>query len=247
MRIKSFFMNPSLSTIKSGGVVLAITIATVGCGNTQPDSSENEIGVKAAALSPPSRLEVPELPEQVEVIVVEAEEEALPVESSEGIIPAYFVRVRPGENLIDLSQWAQTTPTELAALNGMEVQDTLYAGQKLGITLSTDEEMDAFEDQREMAQQDRLDSYLADRGGLETVESHAVRQGESDWGVAQANGGYPMWVMQAFNDGMDLSRLAIGDTITLPVTMDRVEATADFEEGSDADALGVEESEGCSL
>lgn len=133
-----------------------------------------------------------------------------------------FIRVRSGENLVALSKWAQTSPTDLAHLNGMEVQDTLFAGQELGFSLAG-EALDFFEEQREIAFENRLERYLESRGGLYTVDGHAMRSGETVWGIARANGGLPMWVVSAFNEEINLDRLAIGDVVTLPVLADSVQ------------------------
>jgi hypothetical protein len=154
-----------------------------------------------------------------------------------------FIRVRPGENLVGLSEWAQTNPTDLAELNGMEVQDTLFAGQKLGFSLAG-EALDHFEDERELALEARLERYLESRGGLFTVDGHAMRSGETVWGVAQSNGGLPLWVIGAFNEDVNLDRLAIGDIVTLPILLDSVQVSLEAEDEAPAD---VEEGQGAPL
>jgi hypothetical protein len=161
------------------------------------------------------------------------------------ISAGYFIRVRSGENLVVLADWAKTTPTELAELNGMDVQDTLFAGRKLGLKLEG-EGIDSFEGAREDVLEARLERYLERRGGLYTVEGHAMRSGETVWGLAKANGQLPMWVVSAFNQDLNLDRLGIGDFITLPVLADTVQASVEPEAEVDEE-LNVPEEGGSSL
>lgn len=160
--------------------------------------------------------------------------------------PQHFVAVRPGENLISLADWAGTTPTELAQLNGMEVQDTLYAGQRLGFELEG-EGVDTFTEARENALDARVDRYLERRGGLYTVEAYSMRQGDTAWGIAQEKGAIPLWVLSAFNQDIELSSLSIGDSISLPVVEDTIQASAELTPGPEVEAEVLLENEGGSF
>ena len=153
--------------------------------------------------------------------------------------PTHRIVIRSGENLVLLAGWAGTTPTDLAELNEMDVQATLFAGSGLNIVL-TDEEFASFSEKRGVALDARLDRYIEKRGGLYTVEAHSMRSGETVWAVAKNLGGLPMWVVSAFNEDLDLNELGIGDIVTLPVMVDTVQAS--LEAGIDSEEA-VEEVE----
>ncbi len=121
----------------------------------------------------------------------------------------------------------------------------LFAGQKLGLSLEGDA-LDRFETEREMAFEARLERYLESHGGLYTVDGHAMRSGETVWGVAKSNGGLPLWVIAAFNEDVNLDRLAIGDIVTLPVLSDSVQVSLEVEDEVEASVV-VEEGQGAPL
>lgn len=226
---------------------IAIVSAVAGCSSNESEVSEGLLS-KAPSVQPryePNPVPIPEISpsEQVVPTVDElgVEEPSREEELLES--PEYFVTVRPGENLVSLADWAGTSPTELAALNGMQVQDTLYAGQKLGFSLEG-EAIDSFVEARENALDARVDRYLERRGGLYTVESYAMRQGDTAWGIAQEKGEIPLWVLSAFNQDVELDLLSIGDSITLPVVEDTIQASAELSSGPQVDAVSPLPGEG---
>ena len=176
--------------------------------------SDDVLEIHEARLEPQNTAEPP----SVEEPVVEA--------VGPNVTPTHTIVVRSGENLVLLAEWAKTTPTELADLNEMDVQATLFAGGKLSLSLS-EEGFESFEDKRGAALDSRLDRYIENRGGLYTVEAHSMRSGETVWGVSKDQGELPMWVVSAFNEDLDLNRLGIGDIVTLPVMVDTVQASLD--------------------
>ena len=192
-----------------------------------------ELGVRSAEGVPEALDSEPSSEPVVEEEVKQEDGELAAIGDPPGT-PKYFIEVRPGENLVSLSDWADTTPTELARLNGMEVQDTLFAGQKLGLSLEG-EAVDGFVEARDRALEARVDRFLDRRGGLYTVESHAMRQGETAWGVGQERGEIPLWVLAAFNQDVELSSLSIGDLLTVPVVEDTIQASAELSHGPSAE------------
>lgn len=218
-------------------IVLSFSLLSVACSGTEAPPKADKMASNSDSYKVEEVQELPEpqTADSPEEIAITIQEDFQAVAEASHPAPEYFIRVRSGENLVGLSDWANTTPTQLAEINGMDVQDTLIAGQQLGFTLSGTA-IDEFEEAREDVLEERLDRYLESRGGLFTVEGHAMRSGETVWGLAKANGGLPMWVVGAFNSEMNLDRLAIGDTITLPVLSDSVQVSLEVESEEDVDA-----------
>ena len=222
---------------------LALASAIVACG---ADEAPKEISQRGSTLSSSVSTETSVRSTEAVPELTAMEEELPPVESAQPEVeeiaangdppvgPQYFIEVRPGENLVSLAEWASTTPTELARLNGVEVQDTLFAGQSLGLSLEG-EAVDAFVEARDQALDARVDRYIDRRGGLYTVESHAIRQGETAWGVGQKKGEIPLWVLAAFNQDVELSALSIGDLLSVPVLEDTIQASAELTQGPPVD------------
>jgi hypothetical protein len=224
--------------MRSPILFLSFSLVSMACSTSdaptkRPDAQAAN-GQSSEALQEDSVLPTtPDSPQAEPLIAEDSEQASIAVPEVQADM---FIRVRPGENLVSLANWAQTTPTDLAELNGMEVQDTLFAGQKLGFSLEGDA-LDNFDSEREFASQSRLDHYLESRGGLYTVEGHAMRTGETVWGVAKSNGGLPLWVVGAFNEDLNLDRLAIGDIVTLPVLLDSVQVSLEVEDEEEASVV----------
>ena len=133
------------------------------------------------------------------------------------------LRVRHGESLYDLARWTRVTIEDLETLNDIDLHTPLKAGQRLEVALTTDE-ISHFEARRSKFHDRRRARYLKRRGGLVEVKAHRIRTGESLWSLARANGRIPMWLVAAYNEDRNLDRLAIGDTVQIPVVGDTVAA-----------------------
>ncbi len=154
----------------------------------------------------------------------EAELDALHYEADLPEVPALIeIRVRHGESLYDLARWASVTIEDLETLNEIDLHAGLRPGQTLEVAL-TDAEFERFAHRRGGAAKRRAERYLARRGGLVEMRSHRVRTGETLWGIARANGRLPMWFLATYNEGRDLDRIAIGDTLQIPVVGDSLAA-----------------------
>ncbi len=133
------------------------------------------------------------------------------------------VEVHHGESLYDLARWAGVTIEDLETLNGIDMHAGLKPGQTLEVAL-TDDELGRFEKRRARAGERRVERYLKRRGGLVEVKSHRVRTGETLWSIARSNGRLPMWFLATYNEGRNLDRIAIGDSLQVPVVGDTVAA-----------------------
>jgi hypothetical protein len=134
------------------------------------------------------------------------------------------IDVRHGETLIQLAEWTGVPAEEIAANSGVEVQGTIYAGQELWLPIS-EEKAQELERTRNLYEDAHLDRWLARHGGLLAVSPVALGTRDTVWALARDSGGLPLWVVQAFNRGRDLDRLAIGDEIYMPVVGSMVTVT----------------------
>jgi len=146
-----------------------------------------------------------------------------------------LITVRAGENLVGIAGVAGISVEDLVQANGIDARHALQPGQQLRVPLSEDL-AHAFAEARDFARADRLDRYMAGRGGLVGVESHAVRTGETAWGIAREQAGVPVWVLSAFNPDTGLDSLGIGQRVKVPVFADSV---ASVDEAASEDETGV--------
>lgn len=145
-----------------------------------------------------------------------------------------LITIRTGENLVGIASVAGLSVEDLVEANGIDARHALQPGQELRIPL--DEDLaNAFAEARDFARADRLDRYMAGRGGLVGVESHAVRTGETAWGIAREQAGVPVWVLAAFNRDTGLDSLGIGQRVKVPVFADSV---ASVDEAASEDETG---------
>ncbi|RME27109.1 MAG: LysM domain-containing protein [Deltaproteobacteria bacterium] len=131
------------------------------------------------------------------------------------------ITVRPGESLHLLASLASVTPEELASLNGMEVTDPLVAGARIAVPVGP-LGPDGLDEARRAAARERLDRYVAARGGEVGRTLRQVRTGETAWSIIHDDADIPMWVLAACNPDVDLDRLRAGDLLVIPLFGDRL-------------------------
>jgi LysM repeat protein len=209
-----------------------VLIALAGCGGSVPDDTRVHeadpvalsTGTLPAAPATASPTASPDTgtPPPVPVVAEAPPAETAPVEGVE-------ITVRTGENLVGIASVAGVSVEAIVEANGLDARDPLHPGQALLIPLSG-ELAHAFAEARDFARADRLDRYVAGRGGLVGVEAHAVRTGETAWAIAKEQAGVPVWVLSAFNPDTALDSLGIGQRVKVPVFADSVAA---LEEGPD--------------
>lgn len=127
------------------------------------------------------------------------------------------VEVEGGESLGLYAEWAGISADAIAERNQLTLRSKLKIGQKIEIPVQG-AAADKFRQQRANFIAGRLQRFLDARGGLVKMSEHTVRRGESLWTVAQRSGRLPLWVIQSYNPGRDLDKLAVGDTIKIPIT-----------------------------
>ena len=69
----------------------------------------------------------------------------------------------------------------------------------------------------------RKTRYLNRRGGLAEVREYRVRTGDTVWNIAKDHGDLPLWLVRSYNPGVDLNRVRIGDTLSVPIMGDSID------------------------
>ncbi len=227
-------------------LLLAIPAALVACSQpgapsvTEPVTTSSARPAYAAPIPTPTAVEPAPFEAESDTddgfVAVAAEPTPPAVEvEPEPSATGYGIQVQAGESLVRLADFANLSAEDISAASGLAVTATLYPGDELLLPL--DEEAAAgFELRRAEFHDARVESWLGRHGGLVDVEAHSVATGETAWGVAQAEGGLPMWVLAWFNDGSDLDGLRIGDELMVPIVGDRLAAAPASEPASVATA-----------
>jgi LysM repeat protein len=173
-----------------------VLVALAGCGGSVPEDSRvheaDPVTLSAGTLpaapagedTAAPRLLPPAPSEPIAQLAPPPTEAAAPVEG----VP---ITVRAGENLVGIASVAGVSVEEIVEANSLDARDPLHPGQALIIPLEGDL-AHAFSDARDFARADRLDRYVSGRGGLVGVEAHAVRTGETAWGIAREQAGVPV-------------------------------------------------------
>lgn len=207
-----------------------VLFALAGCGGTVPEDTRvheaDPVALSTGTLpeaAPASPVEDTGTPAPQPIAAAPPTPEPPP--PTEGV----DIQVRTGENLVGIASVAGVSVEAIVEANGLDARDPLQVGQTLRIPLSGDL-AHAFTEARDFARADRLDRYVAGRGGLVGVEAHAVRTGETAWAIAKEQAGVPVWVLSAFNPDASLDSLGIGQRVKVPVFADSVAAVEEAPE-----------------
>jgi len=134
--------------------------------------------------------------------------------------------LRSGETLDHFARWSGVPVEDIAAQSGLSLGKLHDVGTEL--VLEVDDDLRAAIDlARDGHHAARAERYLARRGGLVDHVEYHVRTGDTAWAVANDNGDVPVWLLEGLNPSVDLDRLRPGQTLSLPVTADMVDAVAD--------------------
>ena len=131
------------------------------------------------------------------------------------------VRVRHGESLYLLARWSGVAIEALEEMNGIDLGHPLKGGQSLIIPM-TREQTDRLEAARDLFANERKDAYIAGRGGLVEVQTYRLKTGDTVWTVARRHGRLPTWLIKAFNPGVNINRVRIGQRVFIPIVGDMV-------------------------
>ncbi|MCO4743636.1 MAG: LysM peptidoglycan-binding domain-containing protein [Proteobacteria bacterium] len=158
--------------------------------------------------------------------LVEASEPAESLDASSPQVSTFTLQ--RGETLAHFARWAETPVEDIADLSELPLDGQYPVGTEVKLALEADA-LEMFASLREEHKTRRVERYLASRGGTVGDALYRVRTGDSAWGIAAAEGGLPVWLIEAYNPSVDLERLRPGDELALPVLADVVVDAEDLD------------------
>jgi LysM repeat protein len=150
------------------------------------------------------------------------------------------IKVRRGESLYNLARWADTEIEAIESLNGIDLTDTLDVGDTLVIPLTASGQK-ALSSKRDRATKHRSSRYIKRRGGVVETRAYRMRTGETVSKVARKNGRIPLWLVKSYNPKLNLNKVRIGQSITLPImgdTQSKEEQKTSEEPVEEAEEMG---------
>jgi hypothetical protein len=147
--------------------------------------------------------------------------DALLAASAEVIPAGRYFTLRRGESLAHFARWSELPVEEIAAASGLPLDGAYAVGTEVFVPL-TGEALARVETRREAHATQRVEGYLASRGGSVGSEFVPVRTGDTAWDIAQRQQGIPVWLLEAYNPSVDLDRLRPGQELMVPVLGDVV-------------------------
>lgn len=135
--------------------------------------------------------------------------------------PTEAFTLRNGESLAHFARWAGLPVEDLAELSNLELDGSYAVGTEVLIP-SDIVDIETFASLRQEYWTQRVDRYVESRGGELATETYKVRTGDSAWTIARDGQGIPMWILEAYNPGVDLGGLRPGQKLSVPVLADIV-------------------------
>jgi membrane-bound lytic murein transglycosylase D len=117
------------------------------------------------------------------------------------------IEVQPLETLGHYADWL--------GLNGFAFRTPVEVGQRIKLEFR-DVDAEQFENLRVDYHRKQQDSFF--RTHIITgVQEHTIRRGESVWILSLREYDVPVWLFRQYNPGLDLHRIAPGDTVKFPL------------------------------
>jgi len=125
------------------------------------------------------------------------------------------IEVQPLETLGHYADWLGLKTQRLRDINGFAFRTPVEVGQRIKLEFR-DVDAEQFENLRVDYHRKQQDSFF--RTHIITgVQEHTIRRGESVWILSLREYEVPVWLFRQYNPGLDLHRIAPGDTVKFPV------------------------------
>ena len=125
------------------------------------------------------------------------------------------VRVDTGETLGHFSEWLGVPVSRLRRLNKLSQRASIHMGQWLELDFSR-VSAEAFAERRTEYHKGVEEDFFGSYKVTGTVE-HRLARGESLWILSHRIYAVPTWLIQRYNPDVDLTRLAPGTRLQIPV------------------------------
>ncbi len=125
------------------------------------------------------------------------------------------IEVQPLETLGHYADWLGLKTQRLRDINGFAFRTPVEVGQRIKLEFR-DVDAETFENLRVDYHRKQQDGFF--RTHIITgVQEHTIRRGESVWILSLREYDVPVWLFRQYNPGLDLHRIASGDTVRFPV------------------------------
>jgi len=125
------------------------------------------------------------------------------------------IEVQPLETLGHYADWLGLKTQRLRDINGFAFRTPVEVGQRIKLEFR-DVDAEQFENLRVDYHRKQQDGFF--RTHIITgVQEHTIRRGESVWILSLREYEVPVWLFRQYNPGLDLHRIAPGDTVKFPV------------------------------
>jgi membrane-bound lytic murein transglycosylase D len=180
-------------------------------GNAPPPSKRGLVKTaRAAPATAPKKIEPARIkPAPATPPVVGADSPFRRIEGNRIIVDA-------GETLGHYADWLEIPTQRLRNLNGLSSGRRLRLGQRLKLDFSRISEAEFLQRRVEFhkgIEEDFFGNYRV-TGTLD----HKLKRGESLWILSHKIYSVPIWLIQRYNPGIDLTRLTPGEKLAIPVT-----------------------------
>jgi len=129
--------------------------------------------------------------------------------------PIEVITVEAEETLGHLAEWLGVRAADLRRLNGLRFNQDLGLNQRLRIEFSRVDREEFLQRRNEYHKMIEDDFNRAYRIG--EVLQHTVARGETLWSLCHKKFQLPLWLLVGHNPNRDLSKLAAGDVINIPM------------------------------
>jgi membrane-bound lytic murein transglycosylase D len=125
------------------------------------------------------------------------------------------VVVHPDESVGLFADWLKVTRQSIHALNSLPLSRDIHPGQQIVLDfLSTS--IEDFEETRfdfhQEIQEDFFSSYA-----VIGLKSYQVKDGDTIWDICYNKFGIPLWLLQKYNDQLDLNHLDTSSSLQIPI------------------------------
>lgn len=125
------------------------------------------------------------------------------------------IEVQPLETLGHYADWLGFRTQRLRDINGFAFRTPVEVGQRIKLEFR-DVDAEQFENLRVDYHRKQQDSFFR-KHIITGVQEHTIRRGESVWILSLREYDVPVWLFRQYNPGLDLHRIAPGDTVRFPV------------------------------
>jgi membrane-bound lytic murein transglycosylase D len=125
------------------------------------------------------------------------------------------IEVQSLETLGHFADWLGLRTQRLRDINGFAFRTPVEVGQRIKLEFR-DVDADTFENLRVDYHRKQQDSFFR-KHIITGVEEHSIRRGESVWILSLREYDVPVWLFRQYNPGLDVDRIAPGDTVRFPI------------------------------